>query len=449
MDERDQALRKRLLEIFQEEAREHVGALSSYILRLEKNTSGETGGSALEAAFRAAHSLKGAARVVNHLEIEELCGALESVFSDLKKQVFIPSSETFDVLFAAMGELEGLLGDVAAKNEANPDRFHAVIHALAGIRERSNAEPTGQRSLGKDHFLPRASSVGGSTLSTASHEKPAPASRGGMAETVRISTAKLEAIRRQAEDLFSQKLSAVEQTAALKSLGAALSHWRKQPKRDLAFLDTVEGQIRRIYRDVRRHRNALSSKLDRLLEDSREVTMMPCEALAEGLTRLVRDLAQELGKEAHFTITGGEIQMDRYVINELRDPVFHMIRNALDHGLEAPAERDAAGKSRCGHVQLAVRHIPGDRVELCIEDDGRGIDISRLREMVESKEPSTTPLPVDEDALVDQVFHSSVTTRSIVSGISGRGLGLAIVREKAEKLGGSARIENRAGRGFF
>ncbi|MCX6379559.1 MAG: chemotaxis protein CheA [Armatimonadetes bacterium] len=207
------------------------------------------------------------------------------------------------------------------------------------------------------------------------------------------------------------------------------------------------------------HSSALSDSLnetaahigritDELQEEVMKARMLPIENVFSRFPRMVRDITQKLGKEVNLVIEGKETELDRSVIEVISDPLIHMLRNSLDHGIEAPDEREKSGKPRAGSVWIRARHEES-HVVIEIEDDGRGIDPQRIRnravEMGILTSENANRLTDAES--INLIFTSGLTTAKELSDVSGRGVGMDIVRANLEKLGGSVSIDSRLGRG--
>jgi two-component system, chemotaxis family, sensor kinase CheA len=187
---------------------------------------------------------------------------------------------------------------------------------------------------------------------------------------------------------------------------------------------------------------------DQLQEEVMHIRMQPVANVFNKFPRMVRDLAQKTEKELDLVIRGQDTELDRSVIEEINDPLIHLLRNSVDHGIESPADRIAAGKNPRGTVILSARHEQG-RIVLTVEDDGKGIDLNKLKKSAVQKgfiselEASTMP----DDKAIDLIFASGVSTAKTVSDISGRGVGMDIVRNNVERLNGTIIVDTHPGHG--
>ncbi len=194
--------------------------------------------------------------------------------------------------------------------------------------------------------------------------------------------------------------------------------------------------------------NRLESLIRELHTRVITVRMMPLESILSRMPRLVRDLAREKGKDIEFTITGGDIELDRAILEELTDPLVHILRNAVDHGIEPPNQRQMSAKSPTGKIMLSA-YRERDLVILEVTDDGRGIDPAKIREAAVQRgimKKQQIDLLDDRDVLL-LAFMPNLSTNKEVSDISGRGVGMDVVKTKVESLGGSVRLESRKGEG--
>ncbi|MDI3257246.1 MAG: chemotaxis protein CheA [Kyrpidia sp.] len=193
------------------------------------------------------------------------------------------------------------------------------------------------------------------------------------------------------------------------------------------------------------HMARISSDLQNLVMTIR---MVPVDTVFNRFPRMVRDLARELGKKVDFTVRGGDTGLDRTVIDEIGDPLVHLLRNAVDHGLESPEERRALGKPETGRVELVAYHS-GNHVFIEVSDDGRGVDREKViqkaveRGLVERSEAQA----MTDGQVFDLLFQPGFSTKDVVSDVSGRGVGLDVVKSKLEQVGGKVQVESKPGQG--
>lgn len=502
---KDAEFLKKLLATFKVEAQEHLQGISSGLIEMEKESSEERQAEIIETVFREAHSLKGAARAVNLPEIESLCQAMESVFSALKKKEAKPGTGLFDLLQEGVDFLGRILSAPGAQRTQEDKTLQAEF-----VRRLAGAVKTGE--TGKQGALEKGERIkGGNTPEIAEMMKagevprpvpepesftpetspPVPDPRAPipiLSETVRVSTTKLSSVLLQSEEMLSAKLAAGQRALDMKAANASFGVWKKEwakilpivqevrpavkiatnngmnhgngtKQRSLAklldfldwnsnFIKSLEGRYVVEAKSAERDNRALGGMVNNLLDDMKKVLMFPFSSLLEILPKIVRDLARDSGKEVGLSLQGDEIEIDRRILEEMKDPLVHLIRNCIDHGIERPDERVRKNKPRQGTITVTI--APRDnKVELVVGDDGVGINLVDVRAAVH-KAGTLPGEKIDELAdteLLKYVFQSGVSTSPIITELSGRGLGLAIVREKVEKLGGSVSLETAADTG--
>jgi two-component system chemotaxis sensor kinase CheA len=406
MPRRDAELKERLLATFRVEADEHVEALFGHLAALADG--GPQAEALLETTFRDMHTLKGAARSVGLREVERVCAACEALLSALTRAGTLPAPALLALLEEAVGAVARLISEGGVPAGDLVQRLQNATTDPQVAAPRSAPEP-----------------------------KAAPAPRPA---TIRLGTAELDELLRRGEDLLAIKLAADEWVADAADLLGRLRRTRRAAD-PAAALRSLEGQARAMLNGLQRDRRAIAAAVDGLLAETRRVRMTPASTVLDIVPRMLRDLARSEGKDAGWEATGGELLVDRRVIEAIKDPLIHIVRNAVDHGIEPPDERVAAGKPARGQVAAAVRALEGGRIEVVISDDGRGIDPERVqaaarRARIESAED---PLAL--------VFRSGLSTSFVITDVSGHGLGLAIVKDQVERLGGAVTLESRPGAG--
>lgn len=492
MTENDAEFLKRLLETFRVEAQEHLNGMRSALLELEKCGGLDIEPQLIETVFREAHSLKGAARAVNLTGVERLCQTLESVFASMKKKQTRPSAGLFDVFHQTLDFLAGLLpvadgegtsGDRALLRDLVA-RLKAVIgepeeeKAEEGNERRGEPEPAGKGRRGNEEPLAPLSADPG-WMDSPSAACAAPLAH---SETLRVSSAKLAQVLLQSEEMLSAKLAAAQRALDMRTNTAVFDQWKKQwgkihplageirsgmrpeatcggapavginqIERLLDFLDWNASFVRSLEtvcvseaKSALSQGRALGGMVDNLLKDMKKVMMFPFASLLEILPKLVRDLARDSGKEVDLHLRGEEIEIDRRILEEMKDPLVHLVRNCIDHALEKPEDRKRKNKPPRGTIRVTVAPRD-DKVEMVIADDGAGISPAQLRSALLKLGaiPQERLEELTDRELLPFVFDSGVSTSPIITELSGRGLGLAIVREKVEKLGGSVSVNTQ------
>lgn len=485
MPNKNDGFLKKLLATFAGEADEHLNAISAGLLELEKVPALAKQKELIETVFREAHSLKGAARAVDLADIGAVCQPLESMFAALKNGEITASRELFDLLHDAVGKLRHLLATGgAARNAAERAVLESLIQRLemaskgAPIPEPAARErPTGRRRRAAKSSV---ASVAESAPAYAeeAERKRLMAEKEAPVETVRIATTKLDSLFQQVEEMIAAKLTAEQlgaqlretttefqvrtktwetiraQLRALQSAFERGSH-AEDASRLTKLLDTLEaentavrplaGKLDALTATAAADRRVLAKMIDGLLEDAKKLLMLPLSSLFAILPKLVRDLARDYGKEADLAVLGTEIEIDRRIQEEIKDPLIHLVRNCIGHGIESPAERVRNNKPARGTVTVSVSQRDAGKVEIVIADDGAGIDLAKV---LSAAQKLGMVSPAEVSSMNDQekmllVFHSGISTSPIVTDIAGRGLGLAIVQEKIERLGGTIDLESQ------
>jgi two-component system, chemotaxis family, sensor kinase CheA len=462
MSNKNQEFREKLLATFKIEADEHITAMVSGLVELERTSEPERRSAVIEKAFREAHSLKGAARAVNLSDVEAHCQALESKFSALRQGQIRLSTELFDEFHHMLDALVVLLR--TARWRQQPRESLGNPHPVAATRADLEAIG-GTGAWGEAGPVPRP---------PASVEEP---SGGG---TVRIASTKLDALFLQAEELLSAKLAVHRRAADLKETSAALAAWRRRLAgigpdlqgvedlgkraqegngksreqahlaRILQYLEGEDATVRSLQSDLATQVRAaeqdarfLAGRVDGLVEEMKRALMLPFATILGLFPKLVRDLSRQQGKEIEFEMRGGEVEVDKRILEEMKDPLIHLLRNAVDHGIENSALRVAKQKAPRGRMTLAIAPQDSGQIEILVADDGAGIDLERVRAAAVRQGIPAKPEAnqLEEEMILPLIFRSGVSTNPILTDLSGRGLGLAIVQEKVEKLGGTIRVE--------
>ncbi len=457
---------------FKVEAAEHLQAIATGLLALEKAPAIATQRDLVATVFRAAHSLKGAARAVDMTAIESLCQTLEDQFAAWKRPENAPTSDVFDTTHRTLDAIAGLLSvsEVAARPPAS-----AAHETVAGIADpgpaptRSTPPAVGQRACS----LSETSTAGAAPPGMGAEQRLFSA-----ADTVRITVAKLDARLVEAEEFLTAKLTTRQRAEDLRGLAGSFETWRKEwlavapgahalrqgldrPAaldlatlldyfdRHLDLLRSLQGRVVTLTQAAEQDHLVVGKLVDDLLASSKQLLLLPFATLTVFLAKLVRDLCRDLGKEAELVVHGEEVEIDKRILEEMKDPLIHLLRNCVDHGIEAPAQRVRRGKPACGRIVLTLSRVNDSKVEILVVDDGAGIDLGAIKESAIHHHLLSTDdaRRMADSAAQALIFQDEVSSRPMITRVSGRGLGLTIVRERAEKLGGTVAVESQPGQG--
>ena len=448
-----------MLELFRQEAESQTHVLSIGLLELEQNPSSAD---QLEACMRAAHSLKGAARIIGLAAGVDVAHVMEDCFVLAQRGELTLHRKQIDALLQGVDLLTRIAhppgndetwGDHAGKPEitafiarltkamAEPeddghptDRIHAAEPAAAEVENSpanngsalSDSREGGVRSVRVNaRNLDRLLSLSGESLVESRRLKPFTAS------ILRLKRTQREA--GQALDLLHQQLSTQTTNEATQ---AALSEVRTLM---MQCQHMVADQLGELETFDRRSVN-LSQ---RLYDEALACRMRPFADGTHGYARMVRDVGHALGKSVRLEITGNATQIDRDILEKLEAPIGHLLRNAIDHGIESPQQRKAAGKPEQGTITLEARHSAG-MLLVNVSDDGAGIDLDQLRAAIIQRKLSNadTVAQLSEAELLEFLLLPSFSLRDTVTDISGRGVGLDVVSNMLKQVRGTIRISS-------
>jgi two-component system, chemotaxis family, sensor kinase CheA len=472
--------RKKLLNKFKEEADIHLLTLQRRLVDLELDPQNNE---YLREVFRAAHTIKGSARLMNFLEISSIAHEMENIFAEMREGRLQLQPETNDLLFEAIDTINTMIEaalrgektvnlDVASINKrlAAILKIEQEIEATAGI-------PAPAQPLEKPAEI-RPDSEKPAELKMADLPEtviPQPVLRqvGALSDNViRVDVGKLDELMNIAGELVLGKMQAETTLNALRALHELfrtrqrvytpvrnllangsrdindVSNWIevRDALLQLGQLDQhLESIVKNTLRDYEEHTSQLVNRVDELENTIKSVRMLPIETIYQDFPVAVRAIAKSNGREiAEFRQLGGEIELDKKVLEGIKDPLIHIIRNALDHGIKTPQERLAAGKPRAGRLTMSASQ-DGGYVSIQVSDDGAGMDPNEIRQVAIKKKFLTEAKAVsmsDEDIL-NLIYEPGFSTSPIITDLSGRGVGMEIVKTNLERLGGQVHISSQ------
>jgi two-component system, chemotaxis family, sensor kinase CheA len=476
-----------LLQDFLVEATDLLSGVDNKLVDLEKNPRDK---GLLNDIFRGFHTIKGGAGFLNATELVTLCHLTENLFDKLRNGELAISNEAMDVILAATGSVRDMFGHLERGVQPRPADAALLANlrsAIAGELTRV-AEPAAPSPLSDkvaegapaagpdwDGFFQALAGVQALAPSVPAVSPPVPEPTATVLAAVVGPVVHHDVSGETPEQIIQR---AIGRRASDKP-GYQGPTGRRESERtrdsgirvDTARLDQVlnlsgeigltKNRLTSLRSDILNGRSdtdtlhALDqavSQLDLLVSDLQNAVMktrmQPIGRLFQKYPRIARDLARNLGKDVELVLAGEETEIDKTMIEDLSDPIIHLIRNAVDHGVETPAERLAAGKPEKSEVRLEARQ-EGDHIVLVVADDGRGMNPERLRAkalekgLITDEEANT----MDERQSLGLVFLPGFSTKDVASDVSGRGVGMDVVNTNIQKLNGSIDIRSSAGKG--
>lgn len=471
MADQEKEFLEKLLATFRAEAQEHLHEIVSNVVLLEQ-ADADTKKNYVARILQELHTLKGAARAVNLDHLEKLCHAMESVFSAMNKSSRFPMANQFDLLHQAVGLAQTLLQEPTGRTHNKVVAIVARLERLSAAVAVSDSEDATVRD---DSRTLHASAQSEDIL--AEGEDPEHNSHAGSEsrehvapDMIRVQAKNLDAIRHQVEALLSVELGLQHQLNELQLLAEHIEEQSHQVRSILLRGSSIgkggppghgglavagpgdlriERRCREITVALSRTRRDFMLIRTKLMDATLDTALVPMSAAMEHLPGLVRNLARNQNKEVMLQSEGETIQIDRRVIGILREALIHLVTNAVDHGIEPVATRRSVGKRPTGCIQIKAAQQSGTQVSVMVKDDGAGIDLPRViasaAKAIGFSDEHINRLGEQEKLRL--VMQSGVSTRTEVTSVSGRGVGLAVVADKVASIGGELKIETEAGQG--
>jgi len=471
---------KDLIAIFRAETEEHLTKLDNGLVELEKQPNNIELASSLN---REVHTMKGAARVFGFYEIQDIAHRIEDIFEEVAGKRAVFNSLMAERIFKGLDAIRIILERIAQEKKIDAEidvdatdicrELEECISAAQAIRTRKKREKGPKREKEaveiqqkggqeKEHegektpekVVDRMSEAAATRLSAQTEEYiRVPLSRVDkllyLVGEVVINKMRASSISAQAKRL--SKLSK-EVQRSISSLSEAMKNkFSSQDGEVTKWLSQCEAQIQKLrehtlnlYDHVSTEAFHLDPVIDELQAKIKQIKMLPLSTIFEGFPRMVRDIASQEGKEVNLVISGGETELDKKVLEGIKTSLIHILRNCIDHGIEEPEARAALGKPREGTIKMSAFH-EGDNVVITVEDDGRGMDIAQIKETALRKRLVSS---YDLEGMTDKevlnvVFMNGYSTSPIVTDVSGRGMGLDIVRRDITNIKGRVILDTQ------
>ncbi|NTW00163.1 MAG: hybrid sensor histidine kinase/response regulator [Oscillochloris sp.] len=447
---------------FREETAENVRVLNDGLLAIESQADEQSRRTEIDRIFRAVHTIKGSARMLGFESVARLAHSLESILGEMRQgQRPLDHGLASQLLHGGDALLE--LSAAAVEGRATTIDVSEMLALFDGLISVERTTPVATEPS-------QPSSILGIIEAPPAPEAPAPRSTG--LRTVRVRVDRLDrmlnlagelmvgqqVLTNHADHLVTLRQMARQQERAIRELEDELRRLRFSAGQRHTLdqrleviqnaADQLSGLLQRQTERISRHIGQSDMLVRDLEQEVMAARLIPIGTIYAGLPRAVRDIAEAMGKQARIELRGETVELDRKILELLQDPLLHLVRNAMDHGIESPATRLAAGKPAEGRIEVRAEALGGE-VRVTISDDGYGIDPSRLRDrairMGILRADDAARLP-DREAL-DLIFLPGFSTAAMVTDISGRGVGLDVVRSNMSELSGQVIVESQPGSG--
>jgi len=419
------------------EAREHLVSIESKMLVLEQNAADTD---SIHSVFRGFHTIKGLAGFLEFPRIQQVAHETETLLDRARNGKLTITSAVVDGVLASADYLKQAIDAVEAESAGNaaadPGDPRVLVDRIRSLTTQAETPP----DESDNHVAPPPSESAKPPAEPApagpppdapspsgepagkEARTPAPAAKGADTFSVRVETAKLDYL-----------LDMVGEMVIAQSL---IHH---NPKLASVQDSRLQGDLSQLAR--------ITSEVQRTTMSMR---MIPIGQLFQRTARQVRDLSRKAGKKVELETSGEDTELDKTIAEELADPLMHMVRNAIDHGIELPAAREAAGKNPVAHVRLAAYH-QGGQIVVEIADDGRGLDREKILKKAQQNGLVTDGAQLSDTEIFHLIFEPGFSTAEQVTDISGRGVGMDVVRKHVQKLRGRIDIQSKIGQGatFF
>lgn len=456
---------------------DHIQKIEAGLLHLEKNP---LDGTQLEQLLRETHSLKGDSRMLGVKDAETLTHQIEEILGGVKRGDRIFTPQVFECLYQGLDAVRKIATEAVTGQSAGISVFHVLAQlmgagsedevtdapeTLAQVNGTSSTRAVVEPPVGKTDPPQPSESLATESLAQVSEYQ---------IDTIRVESQKLDKLLTQASELVVTKGQIGDRVAEIEEIIALCEEWVRETFVSRLTFDELERRwqttelqpLQNFYNLVETRLEQLGSLLNRLRSTTYEdntkletvanelesgihsLRLLPFSTIFNLFPRTVRDIAKQQGKEVNLVIDGGDTRVDKRILEEMKDPLLHLLRNAIDHGIETPTERQELGKSAIATIRLRGYQV-GSTVSIEVIDDGRGLDVEAIkraalrrnvRSVKELEEMSTAEI----QALI---FAPGFSTRTAVTEISGRGVGLDVVRANVERLKGNLQVEFTPGKG--
>lgn len=453
--------KKKFLLQYIEDTRENLLRLNEGLLAFEKNPNQID---LLDGLLRAAHTIKGSSRMMQFDSISAITHLIEDIFTLFKDARLSISEENSLILFEAFDTIE-LMVQKLLKEESLPSQEPEICKKLESIilGDLDDKDET-SKSLGKviskkSHKKNKKESIAeGNNIELKKIERTHYLTN---SETVRIPAESLDNLIRLIGEVVNVHAMQKERVDNVKSIQQLIlqriqdveecedcSSCNCQIQENISNrTDGIVKDLKKLLSNIRNDMISQKRVVTELQQQAMSLRMFPLDMVFGGLDRIVHDLAKSFEKKIEFVVNGEDTKLDKKIIDKISEPLIHLIRNAIDHAIETPEQRISVGKKEIGRIELSAGYV-GESVVITVMDDGVGISLDNIRKRAVQKHLITSQEAenIEENELINMIFLPGFTTREIITDVSGRGIGMDVVKKVIEELKGSIRVKTEEGK---
>ncbi|KAF3885379.1 MULTISPECIES: hybrid sensor histidine kinase/response regulator [Nostocales] len=460
-----------LRSLYKEASAEHIQKIEAALLHLEKNPQDNA---KLEGLLREMHSLKGDSRMLGVKDAETLTHEMEEILGTVKRGEQVLTPQLFDCLYQGIDAVRKIAHEAITGQPAGVSVFH-VLAQLMKVEPDDTYSEIQETTTDSHDTKPTHTRVEQPSVSTdAIHPNEPTELIDDQIDTIRVESERLDKLLTYVGELVVTKGQIANQLADLEEITTlwedlnrqifasrqllqdSLEHLPDTKQQSLLrFSDLLENRLKQLgiyLNNLKNKTTDSSTKLEAVSDELNSaitsVRLIPLSAILNFFPRTVRDLAKQQNKEVNLLIEGGETCVDKRILEEMKDPLLHLLRNAVDHGIETPLERQQVGKLPTATIQIRATQT-GNTVTIEVSDDGRGLDVEAIKQAAVNRGICTEEelLRMSLAEIQSLIFVPGFSTRTSVTEISGRGVGLDIVRANVERLKGKILVEFTPGLG--
>ncbi len=444
-----------LRSLYQVASSEHLANLEGGLLFLEKNPQGKN---KLEEMLRSAHSLKGDSRMLGVKDAETLTHHFEDILSKVHKGEATLTPSILEALFKVLDGIKRITNEAVTGKPAEVTVFHLVAEMMTAMEDEGSDDLSllltpdlEEKRIDYTSESFELESLEVPALSTIPESSPVPIAVEAepSSDVIRVKASKLDALMQYATEIAVIQQRLHRQIGLIASTNDLWEDTNQKEKRSINF-DKLGEAITKLQNNLENEISRLETVTNLLEQDVRNLQLLPFSTIFNLFPRTVRDIAKQQKKEVDFTITGGDVLVDRKILEEVKAPISHLLRNAIDHGLETPEERIRAGKPRLSKLHLKGS-VEGNQITIEVTDDGRGLNLETIGASAVRKGLITFAelALMTPDEIEQLIFRHGFSTKASieVSEISGRGVGLDVVKETIDRLQGQIKVQSQLGLG--